>query len=115
MRPVSPEDVEARSQSRARHNQRRIYVMGAFAFASLLLFAALLQRQQSTLGDLLEQQASTVRLMCVQRQANVIKANSNWDALTEIERNNKFIDDELRAKRLAVFANGKLIVPDCTF
>jgi hypothetical protein len=105
---MTPEDVEARSRARARANQRRIYIIGAFVVLALLALAFNLQRQQTALGE-------TQRLMCAQRQANIIKANSNWDALTEIERRNKFIDADVRNARLRVFANAKLIVPDCKF
>lgn len=112
---MTPEDVDARSQRRAKINQRRIYIIGFFVVAALLVLSANLQRQQSALADLLDQQAATLRLVCVQRQANIIKANANWDALIAVERNNRSVDPKIRNERLALFANAKLIVPDCTF
>lgn len=112
---MSPEEVEVRSLQRSKANQHRIYLIGAFVLVALLLLAANLQRQTSQLDHLVEMQATTLRLMCTQRQANILKANSNWDALTAIEEHNRFIDDKLRNERLAVFRNAKLIVPDCNY
>ena len=110
---MTPEEVEAKSQERARFNRARLYVLAAFVLVAMFAGAGLLQYQQNVLADLIEDQAQLTRAMCLQRQVNTLKSNEAWVALAMIETRNKFIDDDIRSARLAVYENALLIVPDC--
>lgn len=88
-------------------SRRGRYVVFALMFVMALALAGLLQRQISY-------SRSFARNQCTQRQINVAHTNQTWDDLANIERHNQFIDERIRAERVAVYANAKLIVPVCT-
>lgn len=91
-------------------------VVAAFLFV-VFVFVILAARSEINHDAIVAGQtrllANTIA-MCEQRRANTMHTNATWDALTAIERHNRFIDNELRRERLAVYEQAKLIVPDCT-
>lgn len=107
------EEVEAGSIARARRGWHRMAAVGMFALVSFLILAGLMQRQQSELRQLVEQNQATAHAGCVQRRDNTIIVNSTWSELQRIEQSNQFIDDKIRMARIKTFENAKLAVPMC--
>ena len=93
--------------------ERRVVAVAIFATVAFVVLAFLLQQQQAKTRELVHDRATNQQIMCEHRRANTIHLNDTWDALAEIERRNKFINEDIRRSRLAVYERAKLSVPEC--
>ena len=110
---MTPEQVDDRSQLRSRINLMRIIAVALVGFVILLFFGLTLQKQQANLKTQQTELSAYTHRMCEQRKLNVIKTNANWTEMARIESHNRFIDNKLRAERLALYRNAHLKMPDC--
>lgn len=106
MTGLTPEEADRRSQARARISARRIYVLAALVVFIGFILAFLLQRQQESLEDFVQEG-------CLQRQASTRQVNAAWQELARIDADNPSLPDDVRVKRIRAYAAAQLAVPSC--
>ena len=80
---------------------------------TLCLLTAVLGEQRS-LDILVDELRAASTVSCTERRQLVTTANRQWNALAQVERTNRFIDDELRDQRLKIYAGAIMPTPPCT-
>lgn len=103
-----------RSQHRAMLNAHRMITLAIFTFFTVLVLAYLAQVQIATNKEQIRVSTMALHQMCLEREANVKRANDSWDLLAEIEKRNLSVGNDVRYARLKVYREAQLTLPDCS-
>lgn len=100
--------VVERNDLRQRRTTRRLMVLGGFVLFAFLLLAWRSEVNADRISAAQYRVSTTQNAACLSGLEILRKSNLLQDTLIEIERENDFIDDELRAARIEAYESARI-------